>query len=382
MARNWIRRSSPWSTPPLVGGTTGQLGRVGRMNNTPGFVVLLLETPDGPEHLIVNLQPGILRKVPLADGRELATDGPGCPSPARRVDARRGGPSPTSAAWPYRQASWSGRVVAVGRSGGPAAATGSTSPATTTPSLGWFEVDATLPEALRVAGRTLHIRHGDGTTHGWTLMRVEPLGKRRSRLHVREEPGFTLEGSSRDPTARYYQFPGTTSPGPHPVRDRQHRPVNGSGSPSLAGRCLRDELLEGDARRWRGSCGWPGRWGRGRRRDWRGGPPDEGSERGVRPLGSRGNRGGSGGRRRGGGRLRRDGGFGRNDGFLRDHGPSGHAGGFQGNGLSLGLGPGPGGGHRLGTSRRRGGGGSRSRLSPGGGLRSRGKRGERAAGAG
>ncbi len=60
------------------------------------------------------------------------------------------------------------------------------------------------------------VRHGDGTTHGWTLHRVEAGPNNRTRLHVREEPGFVLEG--KEQTARYTQFPGTTSPGPHSFR--------------------------------------------------------------------------------------------------------------------------------------------------------------------
>ncbi len=49
----------------------------------------------------------------------------------------------------------------------------------------------------------------------WTLRRVEnaPDGL---RLHVREEPGFEID--SRGGEARYYQFPGTTAPGPHQFR--------------------------------------------------------------------------------------------------------------------------------------------------------------------
>ena len=63
-----------------------------------------------------------------------------------------------------------------------------------------------IPADPALVGRTLLIRHGDGTTHGWTLARVEPAADQRVRLHVREEPGFLIEGSDRP--ARYYQFPG------------------------------------------------------------------------------------------------------------------------------------------------------------------------------
>ena len=92
---------------------------------------------------------------------------------------------------------------------------------------GWFETDAELPPRLELAGRTLIIRHGDGTTHGWTLHQVETIGPGRTRLHVREEPGFTIEG--KNSVARYYQFPAITSPGPHTfkittiARQTEHR---------------------------------------------------------------------------------------------------------------------------------------------------------------
>ena len=68
-------------------------------------------------------------------------------------------------------------------------------------------------DPARLIGRTLLIRHGDDTTHAWTLTRIEPIPNRRVRLYVREEPGFLIEGEGR--AARYYQFPRTTSPGPH-----------------------------------------------------------------------------------------------------------------------------------------------------------------------
>ena len=83
-------------------------------------------------------------------------------------------------------------------------------------SRGWFETDAEIPARANLVGRTLIIRHGDGTTHGWTLQRVEPLADKRTRLHVREEPGFAITGKDR--VAHYYQFPATTSPGPHTFR--------------------------------------------------------------------------------------------------------------------------------------------------------------------
>ena len=185
--------------PTLGDSRAGNLVRVGRMNATPGFVVLYLETADGPEHLVVNLQPGTVRGTQLADGRDLATDG-------RVVRARRdelmlaGGTVASLGGVVVRQAILAGKILGATRF--PAGE-----------SRGWFETDAELPAGPNLVGRTLIIRHGDGTTHGWTLTKVEPVANKRTQLHVREEPGFVIEGKDR--AARYYQFPALTSPGPH-----------------------------------------------------------------------------------------------------------------------------------------------------------------------
>ncbi len=173
--------------------------KVGRMTATPGFVVLYLETADGPEHLVINLRPGQARKVELADGRSLETDG-------RVVRARRdqlrlaGGTIASDGTFAVRQGQVSGKVLASARF--PAA-----------DSRGWFETDAAIPDDRALAGRTLTIRHGDGSVHAWTFVRAEMAINKRTKLIVREEPGFLVEGEDRH--ARYYQFPGSTSPGPH-----------------------------------------------------------------------------------------------------------------------------------------------------------------------
>ena len=84
------------------------------------------------------------------------------------------------------------------------------------PSRGWFESDASIPDASALAGRVLLVRHGDGTVRGWTLHEVQNID-RGVRLFVREEPGFELE-PGRDGEARYYQFPRTSMPGLHRFR--------------------------------------------------------------------------------------------------------------------------------------------------------------------
>ena len=62
---------------------------------------------------------------------------------------------------------------------------------------------------------SLLIRHGDGTTRGWTLVRVEN-NPESAKLYVREEPGFLVDPETA--AARYYQFPRNTAPGPHQFR--------------------------------------------------------------------------------------------------------------------------------------------------------------------
>ena len=174
------------------------LAKVGRMTETPGFVVLYLETPDGPEHLVVNLRPGATRSVPLADGRELTTD-------AFVVRLRRdelmmaGGTVASASGVAVRQPLFAGTILASARFPTPGAR-------------GWFETAASLPVDPSLVGRTILIRHGDQVAHGWTIARVESVAG-RVQIHVREEPGFLIEGDDR--SARYYQFPNASHPGPH-----------------------------------------------------------------------------------------------------------------------------------------------------------------------
>ena len=175
------------------------LGKVGRMTETPGFVVLYLETLDGAEHLVINLRPGVARTTSLADGRELTTD-------AFVVRARRdemmmaGGTVASASGVSIRQPMPAGKILASARY-------------PTAESRGWFETDAPIAPDPSLVGRTLLIRHGDRAARGWTIARVEPAADQRVRLHVKEEPGFLIEGADR--VARYYQFPNTVNPGPH-----------------------------------------------------------------------------------------------------------------------------------------------------------------------
>jgi hypothetical protein len=175
------------------------LTKVGRMTSTPGFVVLYLETLDGSEHLVINLKPGLTRTVQLADGRDLTTD-------AFVVRTRRdelmmaGGTVANASGVAVRQPALGGTILAAVRYNGP-------------DGRGWFETEAPIATDPALTGRTLSIRHGDGTSRAWTLTRIETTAGNRVRLYVREEPGFLIEGNDR--TAHYYQFPGTISRGPH-----------------------------------------------------------------------------------------------------------------------------------------------------------------------
>jgi hypothetical protein len=180
-------------------GSRPSLIKVGKMTSTPGFVVLYLETLDGPEHLVINLRPGTTRTVQLADGRDLTTD-------AFVVRTRRdelmmaGGTVANASGVGVRQPGLTGSILAAVRFVGPEGR-------------GWFETDAEIPADPALIGRILSIRHGDGTSRGWTLTRIEPAPGNRVRLYVREEPGFLIEGTNHE--ARYYQLPSTTSRGPH-----------------------------------------------------------------------------------------------------------------------------------------------------------------------
>ena len=177
------------------------LTRVGRVPSTAGTVVVYVESADGPEYLFVNLSPGTPVTARLADGRGLSTDGL-----AVRVSASglvlAGGTFAECEGKSVRLPAFSGQIIWAVRKGSEG-------------SRGWFESDTPLPDPDTLAGRVLLIRHGDGTTRGWTLQRVENTAD-GARLHVREEPGFLVDPS--DGSARYYQFPHTTSPGPHPFR--------------------------------------------------------------------------------------------------------------------------------------------------------------------
>jgi hypothetical protein len=175
------------------------LNRVGRLATTADAVVLYLDTADGVEFLVINLRPGTPQTVHLTDGRPLTTDGL-----AVRISPTgyqlAGGTFARIGEFEFRQNRLTGTVLDAARISAPN-------------SRGWFEVDGYPEQFAGVEGRSLFIRHGDGISHGWTIAGAESVAKRRVRLHVREEPGFLIDPATSE--ARYYQFPRTSSIGPH-----------------------------------------------------------------------------------------------------------------------------------------------------------------------
>jgi hypothetical protein len=182
------------------------LRRVGRVASPADTVVIYLDTPGGIEHLVVNLSPGKVQQVALSDGRPLRTDGLAVRvTPADLLLA--GGTFAEAGGRRTHQSLATGSIAAANRGG-------------TTAGGGWFATDIAIPNPDTVVGRTLQIEHGDGTTRGWTLTRVENTqGGYAARLHVREEPGFTIDHNTG--AARYYQFPRDVVPGPHRFRISQ-----------------------------------------------------------------------------------------------------------------------------------------------------------------
>ncbi|MBV8310845.1 MAG: hypothetical protein JO344_10700 [Planctomycetaceae bacterium] len=181
-----------------VGKAFQPLRRVGRVSASPEVVVLRVETIDGLEYVLVNLKPETTRRVQLPGGRFVSFDGL-----ALRVREHglvlAGGTFAEGSGRLVSQASLAGTLTASVRKSNERG-------------LGWFLTPDRLADDPAVAGRTLIIQHGDGSSRSWTLDSLEstPEG---TRLHVREEPGFTIDPHDR--SARYYQFPQVTVPGPH-----------------------------------------------------------------------------------------------------------------------------------------------------------------------
>ena len=185
------------------------LRKVGRVASSPDVVVVLVESVDGPEYLLVNLEPGTHRRVQLPSGRSVSFDGL-----ALRVRAdglvMAGG----------RVAEGSGKLLTQSSIAG--TLSGSVRRRTER-GRGWFLTAGPVEADPGIAGRTLVVQHGDGTCRSWTLDSIEssPEG---TRLHVREEPGFAIDPQTQE--ARYYQFPQDRRARPAPLPPGSDRPVN------------------------------------------------------------------------------------------------------------------------------------------------------------
>jgi hypothetical protein len=177
------------------------LRRVGRVSSAPDVVVVLVETDDGQEYVLVNLKPGSTQRVHLPNGRYASFDGLAL-RVRQQALALAGGTFAEGSGRLVSQASLTGTITdSVRRS--------------SERGLGWFLTPERLPDDPAVAGRTLIVQHGDGTSRCWTLDSIEST-REGSRLHVREQPGFTID--HRDRAAHYYQFPQVSAPGPHRFR--------------------------------------------------------------------------------------------------------------------------------------------------------------------
>ena len=182
-------------------GDVAPLDRVGRVESTNDAVVVLVESPEGTEHMIFNRKAGTPIKVQLANGRYVTTDG---------LAVRVRGDDVVLAGGTYAEAA--GKLVSHPSVRGTVTAVERRS---SERGRGWFLTPGNLPEGLGATGRTLFVEHGDGSVRSWTLDSVEPTPE-GTRLHVREEPGFRIDAATG--AASYYQFPMTTSPGPHRFR--------------------------------------------------------------------------------------------------------------------------------------------------------------------
>ncbi|WP_165247853.1 hypothetical protein [Paludisphaera soli] len=177
------------------------LDRVGRVESIGEAVVLLIDSPHGSEHLIFNRTAGTTIRVQLANGRYVSTDGLAVRIRGDEV-VLAGGSFAEAAGKLVSHKSVRGAITEATRGVGERGR-------------GWFLTPDKLPEGLAVAGRTLFVEHGDGGVHAWTLDSIEPTPE-GTRLHVREEPGFRIDPATG--SAEYYQYPLTTSPGPHKFR--------------------------------------------------------------------------------------------------------------------------------------------------------------------
>jgi hypothetical protein len=154
--------------------------------------------PGCEETVVVNLEPGHAVEVPLGGGQVLVTDSLACRVRGGEV-VLAGGTIAEAAGVRVSQERVTGRIVATRRQATPG-------------SWGAFRTAGPVAEPSRLVDRTLVVQHGDRTSRGWTIERVENEGS-GAWIYVREEPGFVIDPETAQ--ARYYQFPRISVPGPH-----------------------------------------------------------------------------------------------------------------------------------------------------------------------
>jgi hypothetical protein len=182
-----------------VNGTSPPLRRVGRATSPPDTIALVVATDEGDENVLVNLEPGHEQAFTLVDGRRLTTDALAVRT-SRGGIATAGGNIAVVGEQRTKLSRPSGTIVAAGRG-------------ISGQARGWFDVTPAAPDDPGLSGRTLRIRHGTGAIRGWTIDRVEALPMGRSRIYVREEPGFRIDPQTGRSQA--YQYPRESAPGPH-----------------------------------------------------------------------------------------------------------------------------------------------------------------------
>lgn len=174
--------------------------RVGQVESPGETVVVLAVLKQGPEHIVVNLQPGREIEVRLADGRTLATDGLAVRVRGNDLAFAGGTYATLEGLSSLTHDRLTGQILEARRE-----ASGS--------AWGAFCVSGPLSDPEHLPGQTLVIRHADGTSRGWTIDRAQVDEESRNWLFVREEPGFTIDPDRGE--AVYYQFPRLRLPGPH-----------------------------------------------------------------------------------------------------------------------------------------------------------------------
>ncbi len=185
---------------PLVG--------VGRIATEPQAIALRIDSSQGREYFVLNREPGRPLSARLEGDLEIRTDGLVVRLSSDRLTLiggsfaeQTGRQSRTVRITPF-----TGRIAR--------------SAVQLAPDLryrGWFETETPIRLASevrdRLIGRTMLIRHGDGTTHGWTVAGFAQTERGRTRIYVHEYPGWTRDAATGE--ARYDHFPHGRHPGPH-----------------------------------------------------------------------------------------------------------------------------------------------------------------------